>query len=221
MRYSLVYAMSCSIVIVDYQMGNLNSVRKQFERLRARVAISSDPYVIAAADKVVLPGVGHFQKAMSNLASMHLVDILNEQVLVKKKPILGICLGMQLLAKSSEESEAGLAIGLGFLDATVVRFQVAPSAHNEQARKVPHMGWNQIAHMNTSPLMNGIDEASEFYFVHSYHLQVNDPSLAINQTHYVYDFVSAVEKANVFGVQYHPEKSHEPGQRLLKNFMEL
>jgi imidazole glycerol-phosphate synthase subunit HisH len=170
---------------------------------------------------VVLPGVGHFQKAMSNLASMHLVDILNEQVLVKKKPILGICLGMQLLAKSSEESESGLAIGLGFLDATVVRFQVAPSTLNEQAQKVPHMGWNQIAHVNPSPLMNGIDEASEFYFVHSYHLQVNAPSLAINQTHHVYDFVSAAASANVFGVQYHPEKSHEPGQRLLKNFVDL
>jgi imidazole glycerol-phosphate synthase subunit HisH len=202
-------------------MGNLNSVRKQFERLRARVSISNDPHVIASADKLVLPGVGHFQKAMSNLASMHLVDVLSEQVLMKKKPILGICLGMQLLAKSSEESESGIALGLGFLDATVVRFQVAASVHNEQGRKVPHMGWNQIAHMNTSPLMNGIDEASEFYFVHSYHAQVNDPSIAINQTHYVYDFVSAMAKSNIFGVQYHPEKSHEPGCQVLKNFVDL
>jgi imidazole glycerol-phosphate synthase subunit HisH len=219
----LAYAMSCSIVIVDYRMGNLNSVRKQFERLRANVTISDDPAVIARADKVVLPGVGHFQKAMNNLASMHLVEVLSELVLVKEKPILGICLGMQLLAKSSEESESGPAAGLGFLDATVVRFRVAASAHNEQGRKmkVPHMGWNQISHVNASPLMKGIDEASEFYFVHSYHAQVNDPSIAINKTQYVYDFVSAVAKSNVFGVQYHPEKSHEPGCKILKNFVEL
>lgn len=206
--------MSGKIVIVDYGMGNLRSVQKKVIRLKGSPVVSSDPKVITNADKLILPGVGHFQKAMENLHRLHLTDLIHELVLERQKPILGICLGMQVMAQKSEE---GNATGLGWIDAEIVRFKIEDSLRY----KVPHMGWNQVSTVKESPLMQGIDDSSEFYFVHAYHLVAHDPSIVLNETDYEYRFASAVQKDHIFGVQYHPEKSHESGDVLMNNFLKI
>jgi glutamine amidotransferase len=202
------------IVIVDYGMGNLNSVKRKLKRIQVDALITSSSEDLINADKIILPGVGHFLMAMENLKKLGLIDILNEVVLIKQKPILGICLGMQLMANYSEE---GNVKGLGWIDADVIKFKVS----NSQTYKIPHMGWNQIEISKESRLMNNIPPLSEFYFVHSYHFKTNSDQDILNQTEYDYKFVSAVEKNNIFGVQYHPEKSHDIGEQLLRNFCEL
>lgn len=202
------------LVIVDYGMGNLNSVKRTLEKLKVESVISSKAEDIANSDKVILPGVGHFGKAMSNLRELKLIDALNEAVLINKKPILGICLGMQLLAGKSEE---GNAAGLGWIDAEVTKFSVT----DKLRYKVPHMGWNRISIRKKSLLMNDIPDNSEFYFVHSFRFKENDKSDLLNETEYEGAFTSAIEKDNIFGVQYHPEKSHEIGAQLIKNFIKL
>jgi imidazole glycerol-phosphate synthase subunit HisH len=202
------------LVIVNYGMGNLNSVKKAFAGLKFAATISPNPKDIAICDKIVLPGVGHFGRAMKNLEEMNLLEVLNEVVLVKKKPILGICLGMELMAKSSEE---GNAAGLGWFDAEIVKFQIS----DKLRRKVPHTGWNQVSIEKESKLMKGINNLSEFYFVHSFHLRTKQLTDVLSNTNYEYDFPSAIEKENLFGVQYHPEKSHDVGLKLLENFVNL
>ncbi|HAZ02187.1 MAG: imidazole glycerol phosphate synthase, glutamine amidotransferase subunit [Bacteroidetes bacterium GWA2_40_14] len=206
--------MSTKTIIVNYGMGNLHSIQRKLYRLKEDSLVSSDAKEILAADKLILPGVGHFKNAMGNLNSLQIIDALNEAVLVKKKPILGICLGMQLFANKSEE---GFSDGLGWIDADVIRFRIQDTRNF----KIPHMGWNTINMAKQSLLMKNIAENAEFYFVHSYHLELNNQSDLLNETHYEYPFASAVEKDNIFGVQYHPEKSHDMGERLLKNFIEL
>lgn len=203
-----------TIAIIDYGMGNLFSVKKVLESMGVKVVITNDPETILTADKLILPGVGHFGKAMENLRSLGLIETLNTAVLEKKTPILGICLGMQLMAKSSEE---GNAEGLSWFDAEVVKFKV-----NDQLRfKVPHVGWNRIQVNTLSKLMSNIDNDAEFYFVHAYYMKTNNPTDALNTTVYEDTFTSAIEKGNIFGVQYHPEKSHDWGEVLLANFVHL
>jgi imidazole glycerol-phosphate synthase subunit HisH len=202
------------IAIVNYGMGNLNSVKKKLTRLGINVVISNNPSDISKADKLILPGVGHFQKAVENLKQLQLWDILNDIVLLKQRPILGICLGMQLMAKHSQEGDAE---GFGWFDAEVIKFNV----NDNLIHKIPHTGWNQIIKVKNSLLMKDIPDLSEFYFVHSYHLECNHKADILNETEYEYKFVSAVEKGNIFGVQYHPEKSHDIGEQLLKNFLSL
>jgi glutamine amidotransferase len=206
--------MSSKIVIVDCGMGNLFSVKKKFKSLDEGVIVSSLPEDLNNADKIVLPGVGHFGMAIDNLKKLGLLDALNENVLVKKKPILGICLGMQLMAKSSEE---GNVSGLGWLDAEVVRFKVS----DKLKYKIPHIGWNQVQNQKDSLLTKGIPNDSEFYFIHSYHFKCNSTSDILHLTEYEYSFPSAIEKDNIFGVQYHPEKSHDIGITMLNNFIAL
>lgn len=206
--------MSAKIIIIDYGMGNLNSVKRAMDRLKVDSIISSDPKDIIKSEKIILPGVGHFEKAMSNLKELNMLDALNEGVLTKEKPILGICLGMQLLANRSEEGNVN---GLGWIDAEVVRFNVS----DKLRYKIPHMGWNKISIKKESSLMQDISESSEFYFVHSYHFKTDNSVDVLNETWFNYDFPSAVEKNNIFGVQYHPEKSHDAGEQLLKNFIKL
>ena len=206
--------MPSKIVIVDYGTGNLNSVRRSLDRLRAGSIISSNPNDISSADKIILPGVGHFGNAMSNLRELNLLDALHEAVLVKQKPILGICLGMELMAQNSEE---GNTSGLGWFDAEVVRFNIS----DKRRYKIPQMGWNNIRIKKNSLLMKSMSEVSEFYFVHSYHLKTNDQSDILNETEYESIYTSAIEKDNIFGVQYHPEKSHDAGDQLIRNFVEM
>ncbi len=200
--------------IVDYGTGNLNSIKRTLDRIGIGCIISSSANDIVNASKIILPGVGHFGKAMSNLNGLNLADVLNEEVLIKQKPVLGICLGMELMAKASEE---GNARGLGWLAAGATRFDIGDS----DRYKIPHMGWNEISIRKTSRLMEGIEDGSEFYFAHSYHLTLDDPADLLAETEYGTGFPSAIEKNNIFGVQYHPEKSHDVGARLLKNFVEM
>ena len=199
------------VTIVDYGMGNIQSVRKTLSLVGVSSVVSSDPDVIISAKRLVLPGVGHFGKAMGNLRSRGLTEALDEAVLKKKIPILGICLGMQLMAQYGSE---GAEEGLGWFDGSVVRFEV----QDELRYKVPHMGWNQAQQAKPSALLNSIDQLSEFYFLHSYHYVTETPDEVLMNTSYSYNFVSAIEKKNMYGCQFHPEKSHECGQHLLKNF---
>jgi glutamine amidotransferase len=202
------------ITIVDYQMGNLHSVKRAFNRLGVDVIISSDPNAILTAKKIILPGVGHFGKAMDHLKKTGLLDALNEAVLVKKTPVLGICLGMQLMTNFSEE---GGCKGLGWFDADVVRFQVKDTLRF----KIPNIGWNSVQQNKESKLMHEVGNDNSFYFVHSFHVRTSDESIVLGTSNYESDFVCALEKENIYGVQFHPEKSHESGFRLLKNFSEL
>jgi glutamine amidotransferase len=205
---------SAKIVIVDYRTGNLNSIKRTLDRIGSPSTISSHLKDISQADKIILPGIGHFAKAMANLKELDLLDALNEAVLVKQKAVLGICLGMELMALNSEEGDTP---GLQWLDAEAVRFKVSAS----DRCKVPHMGWNSIQIKKASTLMKDVEDLSEFYFAHSYHLKLNDRSDALNETEYGITFPSAVERKNIFGVQYHPEKSHRRGVQVLKNFIDM
>ena len=200
------------IGIIDYGMGNLGSVKKKLDRIGVESVISSKPDELAACKKLILPGVGHFGMAVGELKKRGLWDYLNEAVLNQKKPILGICLGMQLMAKTSEEGDAE---GFGWFDATVVRFRIEDTLRY----KIPHMGWNGVTVEKESPLFEGIHRTSGFYFVHAYHMVCKEETDILNQTIYNIPFVSAVEKENIIGVQYHPEKSHDAGERLLRNFV--
>lgn len=202
------------IVIVDYRTGNWNSIKTTLARLGTASIISSRIDDLDRADKIILPGVGHFTKAMANLNELGLLDTLNEAVLIKRKPVLGICLGMQLTATRSQESDIP---GLQWLDAEAVRLNITADAR----RKVPHMGWNRIQIKKGSALLKGVENLSEFYFAHSYHLKLNDRSDLLTETEYGNSFPSAVERNNIFGVQFHPEKSHRAGAQVLKNFIEL
>jgi imidazole glycerol-phosphate synthase subunit HisH len=202
------------IVIVDYGMGNTGSIKKKLNLLGAGSIVSSSHKDIQNADKLILPGVGHFSKAVENIRSLGLWNLLNECVLTNKTPVLGICLGMQLMALSSEEGDAE---GFGWFNAYVRKFRISDTSRF----KVPHMGWNQVKICKESGLMKGLDNFSNFYFVHSYHIQCNERQDVLNETEYETVFVSAVERDNIFGVQYHPEKSHDAGNIILKNFISL
>jgi glutamine amidotransferase len=200
------------IAIVDYGMGNLRSVAKALERVGARVDVTADASRIRAADAVVLPGVGAFGRCMENLRAAGLEDAVREAT-ASKRPFLGICVGMQILFKESEEF--GPVAGLGILPGSVRRF-----AAESAALKVPHMGWNQLAVRKRAPHLEGIDDGEAVYFVHSYYVDCDD-SLAATCTDYAGSFVSSVWRDNVFAVQFHPEKSQAAGLRLLYNFARL
>lgn len=202
------------IAIVDYGMGNLGSVKRKLDHFQKTTVITSDPEQIRKSEKLILPGVGHFSNAVNEIKMRGLWDILNKEVMIRKKPILGICLGMQLMAHHSEE---GNTEGFGWLNAGVIRFRISDTLKY----KVPHTGWNQININKQSPLFSGINAEKEFYFVHGYHLICNDPSEILGESVYEYPFVSAVQKGNIYGVQFHPEKSHDAGELLLKNFVSI
>ena len=202
------------VVIVDYGMGNLFSIYKKLTRIGVNVKISSKREDINNADKIILPGVGHFKKAMDNLKNGGLIEVLNENVLEKNKPILGICLGMQLMAKHSQE---GSCSGLGWFDTEVEKINVS----NTLRFKVPHTGWNSLEHISENLLMRNIQINSEFYFVHSYYIKTLNKNEILSRTKYETPFVSGIYRDNIFGVQFHPEKSHNSGDLLFKNFINL
>jgi len=206
--------MPSNIAIINYGMGNLHSVYRKLSQLDVHPVVASNTHEILKADKILLPGVGHFAKAIEKLKQLEIYDALNEAVLIKKTPVLGICLGMQLMAKESEE---GNAAGFGWINSRVVKFKI----QNKIKYKVPQTGWNTIDICKKSNLLKNIDNHCEFYFLHSYHYEVSDQNDILTKTDYEYEFVSAVEKENIFGVQFHPEKSHNFGVELLKNFIQI
>jgi len=202
------------MLIIDYGMGNLRSVHNKFKRMGINCIISSKKEDIESAEKLILPGVGHFKHAIQNLHKLGLIDLLNKKVINEKTPILGICLGTQLFCNHSEE---GNSEGLGWMDAEVVKFKVS----DKIKYKVPHMGWNDVTVRNSNALDKVINAGEKFYFVHSYHLICNDQADVWMTTEYDYEFISAVRRDNIYGTQFHPEKSHDVGYALLKKFVEL
>jgi glutamine amidotransferase len=203
------------IAIVDYGMGNLGSIHNMLNRIGSESVVTSDPATIRSADKIILPGVGVFDRAMENLDRLGLVSLLTEMVMENSTPCLGICLGMQLLSKRSEE---GILPGLGWIDAETIRFDFRESDTN---LKVPHMGWNNIEIKHASPLLDDRYEDSRFYFVHSYHVRCANEENVLATARYGITFHAAVIHGNVMGTQFHPEKSHKFGMRLLKNFSDM
>jgi glutamine amidotransferase len=202
-----------NIGIINYGMGNIGSIQRKMNLLNVKNIIINDFSSLNKVDKLILPGVGHFGSAMEKIKKMNLIDPVNEIVLVKKMPILGICLGMQLMATYSEE---GNDKGFGWFDANVLKFN--PS--DKYQHKIPHIGWNQIKFQKESTLSHQISDL-DFYFVHSYYFQCHNKSDILATTNYEIEFASAVQKDNIFGCQFHPEKSHKQGETMLKNFINL
>jgi glutamine amidotransferase len=200
------------IAIIDYEMGNLRSVQKALERVGHAATITSDPAVLADAQKIVLPGVGAFRDAIAALRERKLVEPIRAAI-ESGKPFLGICLGLQLLFDKSYED--GVHQGLGVFPGEVVRFNV-PAEY-----KVPHMGWNQLRFRSRPPIFEGVEDGAHFYFVHSYYVVPKDASLIATETEYPRAFCSSVWRDRLFAVQFHPEKSQSAGLRLLKSFAEL
>jgi glutamine amidotransferase len=202
------------ITIIDYKTGNLGSIQNILKRIGKESVVTSDKNVIAEATKLILPGVGAYDTGMRNLLELDLVDILNKKVIEEKTPVLGICLGMQLFSSGSEE---GSLKGLGWLNASTIRFKF----ENSLEYKIPHMGWNFITQHKTSRLLTNMYSDPRFYFVHAYYFNANDREDILTSTTYEKEFTSSVEKGNIVGVQFHPEKSHKFGMRLLENFVDL
>lgn len=200
------------IAIIDYDAGNLKSVEKALKCLNEDVVISRDRDEILAASKVILPGVGSFGDAMDKLHKFNLVNTIND-VCEKNTPFLGICLGLQLMFKSSDESR-GVA-GLGLLDGEILRIPDAPGL------KIPHMGWNSLQLSNNGRLFEGIQEESYVYFVHSYYLKAREESIVKASAKYGTHIHASVEKDNIFACQFHPEKSGDVGLKILKNFAKI
>ena len=200
------------IVIVDYGLGNLFSVAKAFEMLGAAAKISSDPADIAQAERIVLPGVGAFGDGMAYLKAKGLDQALTTAVMSHKKPFFGICLGMQFLADTGYEF--GEHQGLGWVPGSVRKLEV-----ESQGLKVPHIGWNAVAVTKESPLWKGIKNESDFYFLHSYQLVCDDPTLVAGTTVYGETITAAITHDNIFATQFHPEKSQTNGLKLLENFI--
>jgi glutamine amidotransferase len=195
-------------------MGNVRSVHNALDMLGIDAVVTADPDVIATAERLILPGVGAFGDAMGNLRTRGLVEVLSREVLEKKKPFLGVCLGMQLLARSS--SEHGKHEGLGWFDADVVRFDLP-----HKGLKVPHMGWNDVATRKAHPLLRGLREDQfVFYFVHSFHVVCRDSDDVVADCEYGHPFAAAIARDNIFATQFHPEKSQDNGLQILRNFSE-
>lgn len=202
------------IVIIDYNMGNPGSILNMLKKIGAKAKISANTEDIRSAKKLILPGVGAFDNAMMNLNNLNLIPILNEAVISRKTPILGICLGMQLFSKRSEE---GTLAGLAWLDAETMKLK----PDNNQSLKIPHMGWNTIEVKRECGLFGSMYEEPRFYFAHSYHVKCNNAEDVAAATYYGQEFCSAIAHENIFAVQFHPEKSHKFGLKLLRNFAEL
>jgi glutamine amidotransferase len=185
-----------------------------FKKIGVKAMLSSGPAEIKSADKLVLPGVGAFDTGMQNIRQLGLIPLLEEKVMEQKTPILGICLGMQLLGQESQE---GQLAGLGWLDAHTVQFKF----ESPPALRIPHMGWNSIEACQPYPLIEKLYDHARFYFVHSYHLVCRNDADVLAWTSYGYPFASIVRRQNVMGVQFHPEKSHKYGMQLLRNFAEF
>jgi imidazole glycerol-phosphate synthase subunit HisH len=201
------------IIIVDYGVGNVGSVHNMLRKIGAKARVSGDAAEVAAADKLILPGVGHFGRGMAKLKATGLIPALEEQALARRKPVLGICLGMQMMTRGSEESDVA---GLGWVDATTQRFAEAGGL------RIPHMGWNIVRPRHGSRLFDAAaSEPERFYFVHSYFVRTADPLHVAAGCLYGDEFAASFEVGNLYGVQFHPEKSHLFGMALLRRFVAL
>jgi len=201
-------------VIIDYGVGNLRSVQMAFERIDATARISGDPDVVASADALILPGVGAFADAIGKLDERGLTEVLTKRATKDGVPVLGICLGMQLLTRESDEN--GTHKGLGLIDAKTRRLPAG-----DHGLRLPHMGWNDVRARADSVLFDGVPEESDFYFLHSYHVLCEDEDCVEAVTPYGIDFCCAIRAGNILGVQFHPEKSQKFGRIVLKNFLRL
>ncbi len=200
------------VAVIDYDAGNIRSVEKAVAALGGQAAVTRKPEEILSAEHVILPGVGAFGDAMGKLRKYGLDGVIRE-VVARKTPFLGICLGLQLLFESSEESEG--VKGLGILPGKIVRIPEGADL------KIPHIGWNSLSYPNPGRLFKGVPEQSYVYFVHSYYLQAEDAGIVRAVTQYGVEIHASVEKENIFACQFHPEKSSETGMRILKNFLEM
>ena len=199
------------VVIVDYGVGNLASIANMARKAGTDCTISSDPAVVATASKLILPGVGAFDRGMANLESRGLIPALNERALQSRVPTLGLCLGMQLMSRGSEE---GARPGLGWVAADTVKFK-------SDGLKVPHMGWNYVEPATPAPLLDDLPPEPRFYFANSFYLTCDNPSDVMCWTRYGDRFASGIHRDNLWGTQFHPEKSHSFGLALLRNFLAL
>jgi glutamine amidotransferase len=197
------------ISIVNYGMGNLGSVVNMFKHIGVASEVVENPEQLRRASKILLPGVGSFDHAMNSINESGFREILDHKALVEKVPLLGICLGMQLLTRSSEEGQLG---GLGWIPASTKRIPQLPGM------KIPHMGWNEVVSSCPSELTRNLPENPRFYFVHSYYVKVDNSNNSILTCNYGIEFDAAVQCENIFGAQFHPEKSHKYGKKLLENF---
>lgn len=202
------------VAIIDYKMGNLDSVAKAVFYCGGNPIITRDAKDLETATHIILPGVGSFKEGIKNIKEMGLDKILEEQVLKNKIPFLGICLGMQFLA--TEGNEGGNSRGLNFINGKVEKLE-----KKSETERIPHIGWNEVEFKKNSKLFEEIDSGKDFYFVHSYHFVCQDKDCVLATTPYCGGFVSAVQKSNIFGVQFHPEKSQDAGFKVIKNFLSI
>lgn len=202
-----------SVVVVNAGIGNLGAIPNMLKRLGATAQISADPGEIAGADRIILPGVGAFDAAMQSLADLGLIEVLNRKALDERVPILGVCLGMELLGSGSEE---GRLPGLGWISGRAVRFR---SDEGEPLLRVPHMGWNYVRPTANGALFADLGNTPRFYFAHSYYFACDDEADVAGVTRYGHPFVSAVHRGNISGIQFHPEKSHRFGLQVFRNFL--
>lgn len=200
-------------VIIDYGMGNVGSIANMLKKIGQSCQITADVDIVKKAERLILPGVGAFDNGMRNLEKLSIIDIIRQKVR-DGTPLLGICLGMQLLSNQSEE---GVLSGLELIDAETVKFK----ADEEHKLKVPHMGWNTVKVCSDHPLFTELAQKNRFYFVHSYHVVCKSEENVLTKTEYGVEFNSTIYKKNIFGVQFHPEKSHRFGMQLLRNFTNL
>jgi imidazole glycerol-phosphate synthase subunit HisH len=202
------------ITIIDYGMGNIGSISNMIKKAGGTSKTTSDISVIEKATKLLLPGVGAFDAGIENLEKTDLIDILNKKVLIGKTPILGICLGMQLMTNKSAE---GSLKGLSWVDAETIKFE---STDNQF--RIPHMGWNQVSKLKNHDILVNIDiNNARYYFVHSYYVKCHNKDDVLLKCNYISDFDAAFQKDNIFGFQFHPEKSHKYGMQIIKNFISL
>jgi glutamine amidotransferase len=202
------------MTIIDYGLGNIQAFINVYRRMQVPIRIARSIQDLEGASRLILPGVGTFDHAMTLLDASGMRSALDRMVLDERIPILGVCVGMQILADSSEEGTLG---GLGWVPARVIDFSSNPAF---PSLPKPHMGWNDVKPPQSSQLFAGLDNEARFYFLHSFFFEGRDNSSIVAQTSYGIDFVCAIERGNIFGVQFHPEKSHRWGSRLLKNFTE-
>jgi glutamine amidotransferase len=203
------------ITIVDYGVGNINAFVNVYKRLDIPTKIAKNSTDLINAKKIILPGVGHFDHAMNELTKTNMLEKLNELVLVNKIPVLGICVGMQMMANLSDE---GKSSGLKWIDANVKKFDESKISN---PTKLPHMGWNDVKPTTSNPLFEGLNDGALFYFLHSYYFECNNSKNVLASSDYGGEFTCAAYNDNIFGIQFHPEKSHKYGETLLNNFANL